>query len=238
MKENKRNKILFAEDDTNLGSLLKEYLELQGFEPSQALNGKEALELFYRKEFDIVLLDVMMPLLDGFKVAKEIRKVNATIPIIFLTAKSLKEDILKGLRMGADDYMTKPFSMKELVMRINTVLKRAYKIQDEEEVEVQEFEIGRYSFNARKQELKIDDEVRKLTTKENELLRYLCLKKNLILDRNYALQKIWDDEGDGKGYSPQRSIDVYILKLRRLLEKDDSVKIVNIHGKGFKLLCD
>lgn len=225
------NKILFAEDDTNLGVLLKEYLEINGFEVHHRVNGKEALELYHEKNFDLCIFDVMMPVIDGFTLAKEIRKGNEEIPIVFLTAKSLKEDIVEGLKLGADDYITKPFSMNELLLRVRAILKRVYNSNTSQETQ---FEIGSYKFDYTKQELVFGNEnPQSLTTKESDLLRFLCEKKNEVLDRSYALKKIWGVDN----FLNTRSMDVYILKLRKYLSKDDRIKILNVHGKGFKLLA-
>jgi two-component system, OmpR family, response regulator len=226
-------KILLAEDDSNLGSLLQDYLSAKGFEVKLAVNGKDAFDLFCKQKFDLCLLDVMMPVKDGLTLAKEIRENDKVIPIIFLTAKSMKEDTLEGFNAGADDYITKPFSMEELQARIQAVLRRSNKqvgLQSEQTL----FEIGTLRFNSETQLLASGNKEQKLTTKESQLLRLLALHKNEILDRNYALKLIWHDDN----YFNGRSMDVYIAKLRKYLKDDNKVEIVNVHGKGFKLLVN
>ena len=223
-------KILLAEDDTNLGMLLKEYLRAKGFETVLCEDGEVAYEAFLNQPFDICILDVMMPKKDGFTLAQEIRTVNGEVPIIFLTAKSLKEDILEGFKIGADDYITKPFSMEELVFRIEAILRR---VKGKKGKEVTMYKIGRFTFDTQKQVLAIDDKSTKLTTKESELLSLLCAHVNEILERNFALKTIWIDDN----YFNARSMDVYITKLRKHLKDDPSIEIINIHGKGYKLIA-
>ncbi|MDR0544456.1 MAG: response regulator transcription factor [Odoribacteraceae bacterium] len=223
-------RILLAEDDTNLGMLLKEYLRAKAFETILCEDGESAYETFSNQPFDICILDIMMPKKDGLTLAKEIKLVNHNIPIIFLTAKNTKEDVLEGFRAGADDYMTKPFSMEELLLRIEAVLRRSAGLRSEEEQEV--FKIGKLVFNSKKQTLVDGEEEQKLTTKESELLRLLCLNANKVLERNQALRHIWADDN----YFNARSMDVYITKLRKHLKKDPSVEIINVHGKGYKLI--
>lgn len=230
---NSKIRILLAEDDPNLGTLLQEFLEAKDFETVLCTDGDKAFKTFSNQQFDFVILDVMMPIKDGFTVAKEIRTLNKKIPIIFLTAKSMKEDTLKGFNLGADDYITKPFSMEELLVRINAVLRRTEHAQlkgDEKKV----FEIGDFVFDYDRQLLKSPEKETKLTTKENELLYLLTLNKNGVLERNYALNAIWGDDN----YFNGRSMDVYIAKLRKHLRPDSTIEIINIHGKGFKLLVD
>lgn len=229
----KTPRILLCEDDQNLGMLLSEYLNAKGFETSLATDGAEGLKLFRRESFDFVILDVMMPIKDGFTVAREIRETDRHTPILFLTAKSMKEDTLEGFRSGADDYMTKPFSMEELLMRVNAILKRSAALPLEGE-EVTDFDIGKYKFDYNRQRITLgDDFEERLTTKENELLYLLCKNKNGLLERNYALNAIWGDDN----YFNGRSMDVYIAKLRKHLKEDPSIEIINVHGKGFKLLA-
>ncbi len=229
----KTTRILLCEDDQNLGMLLSEYLNAKGFETSLATDGAEGMKLFRRESFDFVILDVMMPQKDGFTVAREIRETDRHTPILFLTAKSMKEDTLEGFRSGADDYMTKPFSMEELLMRVNAILKRSAALPQEGE-EVTDFEIGKYKFDYNRQRITLgDDFEERLTTKENELLYLLCKNKNGLLERNYALNAIWGDDN----YFNGRSMDVYIAKLRKHLKEDPSIEIINVHGKGFKLLA-
>lgn len=229
----KTTRILLCEDDQNLGMLLSEYLNAKGFETSLATDGAEGMKIFRRESFDFVILDVMMPQKDGFTVAREIRETDRHTPILFLTAKSMKEDTLEGFRSGADDYMTKPFSMEELLMRVNAILKRSAALPQEGE-EVTDFEIGKYKFDYNRQRITLgDDFEERLTTKENELLYLLCKNKNGLLERNYALNAIWGDDN----YFNGRSMDVYIAKLRKHLKEDPSIEIINVHGKGFKLLA-
>lgn len=223
-------KILLAEDDENLGMLLNEYLRAKGYEPMLFSDGDKAYRSFAKDHYDLCILDVMMPVKDGFALAREIRLVNADIPIIFLTAKSLKEDVIEGFKIGGDDYITKPFSMEELLFRIEAILRRSGSAGNTQAIE--SFQLGNYHFDTRKQTLHIDDDVIKLTTKEAELLKLLCNNKNKVLDRNFALKTIWLDDN----YFNARSMDVYITKLRKYLKKDPSIEIINVHGKGFKLI--
>lgn len=223
-------KVLLAEDDENLGLLLKEYLIAKGYDTDLFPDGEMAYHGFMRNHYHLCLLDVMMPKKDGFSLAKDIRLVNAEIPIIFLTAKNLKEDVIEGFKIGADDYMTKPFSMEELIFRIEAILRRVS--SDVQTTDQSIFQIGRYTFDTRKQLLSIDDEEVKLTTKEAELLKLLATNANKILERNYALKAIWIDDN----YFNARSMDVYITKLRKHLKEDPTVEILNIHGKGYKLI--
>lgn len=225
-------RILLCEDDPNLGTLLTEYLKAKGFEATLAVDGVEGLKLFRREHFDFIILDVMMPNKDGFTVAAEIREQDRHIPILFLTAKSMKEDTLTGFKAGADDYMTKPFSMEELMVRINAILRRAAALPIEGE-DVTDYDVGEYKFDYNKQRLLRNGVEDKLTTKENELLFLLCKHKNGLLERNYALNAIWGDDN----YFNGRSMDVYIAKLRKHLKDDGRVEIINVHGKGFKLLA-
>ena len=223
-------KVLLAEDDENLGSLLREYLIAKGLKTDLFVNGELALEGFKRDKYNICILDVMMPKMDGFTLAGEIKKINNNVPFIFLTAKSLKDDIIEGFSIGADDYMTKPFSMEELLFRIKAILRRSNNSNVSESNN--EFSIGRYDFDAQKQILVLDDKVQKLTTKESELLKLLCNNMNNILERNFALKTIWQEDS----YFNARSMDVYITKLRKYLKEDESIQILNIHGKGYKLI--
>ncbi len=223
-------KILLAEDDENLGALLREYLVAKGYKTSLFANGELALEGFKKDKYDICILDVMMPKMDGFTLVREIKKINSTIPFIFLTAKSLKDDIIEGFTLGADDYMTKPFSMEELIFRIKAILRRTNKNNVSETNE--KFTIGDYEFDSQKQILKYGDKEQKLTTKESDLLRLLCSNMNNVLERNFALKTIWLEDS----YFNARSMDVYITKLRKYLKADSSIQILNIHGKGYKLI--
>jgi DNA-binding response OmpR family regulator len=216
-----------------LGPLLQEYLEAKGFETKLAEDGKKGGDIFFKGNFDLLLLDVMMPVKDGITLAKEIRIADKNIPIIFLTAKSMKEDTIDGFNAGADDYITKPFSMEELLARITAVLRRTNKIRSAEGEDV-DFKVGKYDFNSEKQVLLYSGTEQKLTTKESQLLRLLCIHQNDVLDRTFALKSIWHDDN----YFNGRSMDVYIAKLRKYLKDDNKVEIINIHGKGFKLLVN
>lgn len=222
-------KILLAEDDNNLGMLLESYIKAKGFEVDLARDGKQALEKFNEGNYHFCILDVMMPEMDGFTVAKEIRTIDKKIPILFLTAKAMKEDKLEAFAIGADDYLTKPFSMEELVARIEAILKRS---NDGDDVIDDSFTIGRFNFDPMKRIINIDGEEVKLTTKESQLLKLLAKNKNQVLDRQAALRAIWGDDN----YFNGRSMDVYIAKLRKILKADEKIEIMNIHGKGFKLL--
>lgn len=225
-----KQSILLCEDDENLGMLLREYLQAKGYHAELCADGDAGYRAFLKGKFDICVLDVMMPIKDGFTLAQEIRAANANIPIIFLTAKTLKEDILEGFKIGADDYITKSFSMEVLVMRIKTILRR---VNGKKIKENSLYKIGRFQFNAQKQLLTIDDKQQKLTTKESELLNLLCAHRNEVLLRDYALKTVWTEDT----YFNARSMDVYITKLRKLLKADDSIEIINIHGKGYKLIA-
>ncbi|MCF6356853.1 MAG: response regulator transcription factor [Draconibacterium sp.] len=225
-----KTKLLLAEDDENLGLLLKEYLIAKGYDADLFPDGEVAYKGFMKGHYDICVLDVMMPKKDGFTLAKDIRIVNADIPILFLTAKNMKEDVLEGFKLGADDYMTKPFSMEELILRIEAILRRTS--HDNQASTQQIFTLGRFTFDTRKQILSDGDNAVKLTTKESDLLRLLCQNQNKILERNYALKSIWIDDN----YFNARSMDVYITKLRKHLKAEESVEIINVHGKGYKLI--
>lgn len=223
--------ILLCEDDENLGMLLREYLQAKGYNAELCPDGEAGYKSFVAKNFDICVLDVMMPKKDGLTLAQEIRGINSEVPIVFLTAKNLKEDILEGFKIGADDYITKPFSMEELTLRIEAILRR---VNGKKNRELSAYSIGAYSFDTKKQLLCINNECVKLTTKESELLALLCSHKNDILQRDYALKTIWVDDN----YFNARSMDVYITKLRKHLKEDPSVEIINIHGKGYKLVTN
>jgi DNA-binding response OmpR family regulator len=224
-------RILLAEDDSNLGILLKNYLTAKNYETALSVNGLQALDAFHNKSFDLCILDIMMPEMDGLTLAGKIRQASPEMPVIFLTAKNQQEDILEGFRTGADDYITKPFSMEELILRIEAILRRTSGIAISKKED--SYSIGHYRFDPLKQVLSYKDQVVKLTTKESELLELLCRNENLILERNFALKSIWIDDN----YFNARSMDVYISRLRKYLSKDPSVKIVNVHGRGYKLIC-
>ena len=226
-----RTKVLLAEDDENLGVLLKEYLKVKSYDTDLYSDGDSAFKGFRDNgNYDICILDVMMPVKDGFTLAKEIRQMSPNTPIIFLTAKSMKEDIVEGFSSGADDYMTKPFNIEELILRIEAVLRRSGVGETNQNI----YNIGNYTFNSTKQTLVFNttNEELKLTSKEAELLRYLCVNRNGVLDRNFALRTIWNNDS----YFNARSMDVYITKLRKFLKDDPSIQIINVRGKGFKLI--
>jgi len=231
--EKTKIKILLAEDDKNLGTILKAYLEAKGFPTSLCVNGKEAYILYKRQNFDFCIIDVMMPVMDGFTLAKEIRKNNSTIPILFLTAKSLQEDKLKGFEIGADDYITKPFSMEELLVRMKAILRRTGDSQGPDN-EKSIFQIGEYFFDYTRQLLTHKNKEQKLTSKEADLLKLLCINANKVMDRSVALKHIWRDDS----YFNARSMDVYITKLRKYLKSDPTVELFNVHGVGFKLVMN
>ena len=224
-------KILLCEDDTNLGMVLKNYLELNDYEVVLERDGRLGLAAFQREKFDICLLDVMMPNMDGFAVAEEIRDVNPDVPLFFLSAKTMKDDIIQGYKLGADDYITKPFDSDVLLLKIKAILKRNEETH-REEVNA-EFDMGKYHFNPRLRELTIDGRISVLSPKENELLKMLCEHKNDLLTREAALKKIWGSDT----YFNGRSMDVYIAKLRKYLREDETIEIVNIHGNGFRLVA-
>ncbi len=221
--------ILLCEDDENLGMLLREYLSAKGYNAELYSDGEAGFKAFARNKYDLCVLDVMMPKMDGFALAQEIRKVNSEVPIIFLTAKTLKDDVLAGFKLGADDYITKPFSMEELTFRIEAILRR---VNGKKNKDNTMYQIGRFTFDTQKQLLTIDGKQTKLTTKESELLALLCVHANEMLQRDFALKAIWTDDN----YFNARSMDVYITKLRKHLKEDESIEIINIHGKGYKLV--
>lgn len=223
-------RLLLAEDDENLGLLLKEYLVAKGYNASLYPDGEAAFKGFTKDHFDICILDIMMPKKDGFTLAKEIRMISADIPIIFLTAKNLKDDVIEGFKLGADDYITKPFSMEELIFRIEAILRRT--VPESQNSGQQIFNLGRFTFDTRKQTLTNGNDIVKLTTKEADLLRLLCQNTNKVLERNFALKSIWIDDN----YFNARSMDVYITKLRKHLKDEPGVEIINVHGKGYKLI--
>lgn len=223
-------RVLLAEDDVNLGSLLKQYLEAKNYQTDLYPDGAKAIEGFQHNVYDICILDIMMPKVDGFQVAEFVHTNKVEVPIIFLTAKTLKDDVLQGFKLGADDYITKPFNMEELLFRIEAVLRRSGISENENLVS---FKLGDYVYDSNKQTLQFKDEKpAKLTTKESELLKLLCLNMNKVLERNYALNQVWEDDN----YFNARSMDVYITKLRKLLKSDPRLEILNIHGRGYKLI--
>jgi DNA-binding response OmpR family regulator len=226
---NKR--IILAEDDTNLGTLLRNYLAAKNYDTTLFMSGRSVLESFSAGMYDLCILDIMMPEMDGLALAKAIRNIEPAIPIVFLTAKNQEEDIIEGFRTGADDYITKPFSMEELLYRIEAIFRRT---ADSGIRKVDELNhIGEYLFDKKRQLLLFNEQKINLTTKESELLELLYRHKNELLERNYALRSIWIDDN----YFNARSMDVYITRLRKYLKKDPSVKILNIHGRGYRLIC-
>ncbi|RLD17667.1 MAG: DNA-binding response regulator, partial [Bacteroidetes bacterium] len=226
------NKILLVEDDQNFGDVLKSYLEMHDFDITLAIDGEEGLTSFHRDSFDLCIFDVMMPKKDGFTLAAEIREKDTETPIIFLTAKNLKEDVLEGFKIGADDYIAKPFNSEELLLRIQAILRRSQKQTNPLE-EVKEFELGKFHFNYPLRVLTYSDgegqHREKLSPKEAHLLRLFCIYKNDVLTRSEALTKIWGEDN----YFTARSMDVFVTKLRKYLRKDENIEIVNIHGNGF-----
>ena len=219
------------EDDPNFGSILKSYLELTDYEVMLKVDGKQGLAAFRTYLFDLCILDIMMPEMDGFTLAREIRKINNKIPLIFLTAKTLKEDVLEGFRIGADDYLTKPFDSEVLLCKINVILKRnSMSLESEDQPLV--YQVGGFSFDYRLRTLKIRESVQPLSPKESELLKMLCNARDGILPRQIALQRIWGKED----YFTTRSMDVFMARLRKYIKADPSVEIVNIHGNGFRLV--
>lgn len=228
--EETKSKVLLVEDDSNFGNVLKNYLELNDFDVVLERDGRLGLAAFQREKFDICLLDVMMPNVDGFTLAEEIRDVDPEIPLFFLSAKTMKEDILTGYKLGADDYITKPFDSEVLMMKIKAILKRNEETKFE--TENKEYEIGSFHFNPKLRELSNKNAKHVLSPKENELLKMLCEFKNDLLPRESALKRIWGSDT----YFNGRSMDVYIAKLRKYLKPDSKLEIVNIHGNGFRLV--
>ncbi len=226
---NQEIKILLLEDDPNLGTILQDHLIMNGYKVILAVNGVEGINIFDRDNFDLCLVDIMMPKMDGFAFVEKIRKTNSEIPIIFLTAKSLKEDKIKGFQIGCDDYITKPFSIEELLLRMIALLKRSRKSQNTQK---SVYQIGKYKFDYNRQVLLFQKESHKLTTRENELLHILVENIGNVVERETALREIWRDDSFFAG----RSMDVFISKLRKQLKKDSSIEIISVHGRGFKLI--
>lgn len=226
-----KRKILLAEDDRNFGAVLKDFLELNEYKVTLCEDGNAALAAFNTKTFDICILDVMMPGKDGFTLAKEIQESNKKIPYIFLTAKSLKDDMLHGFKLGADDYLTKPFDSEVLLAKITAIINRKESLLVDEN-EPDEFQIGKYNFDYKLRELSHNGSKNLLSPKESDLLKLLAMKKNDVLDRDYALRRIWKESN----YFTTRSMDVYVAKIRKYLKEDPALEIVNIHGKGFRLI--
>ncbi|MEM7108150.1 MAG: response regulator transcription factor [Bacteroidota bacterium] len=224
-----RREILLVEDDENLGQILSEYLELKGYCCVLCRNGEEGLNQFKKHAFDLCILDVMMPKKDGFTLAKEIHDLSSETPFLFLTAKSMKKDAIKGLSIGAEDYITKPFSMEELLLRLNVIFRRIKGITKSEQTV---FTISKLVLDSQTRELSIKGSARTLTTKENELLKLFCLDLGNIVSRKQALIQVWGDDS----YFNARSMDVYIAKLRKYLKEDEQLQIITVHGEGFKLV--
>ncbi|HUH35653.1 MAG TPA: response regulator transcription factor [Moheibacter sp.] len=227
---NDKQRLLLVEDDPSFGAVLKDYLTINDFEVTHAIDGEDGLQKYKSGEYDLCILDVMMPKKDGFTLGKEIKDIKGEQPIIFLTAKNMREDVLSGYKIGADDYITKPFDSEVLLYKIRAVLQRHS--SDEEKFEQDEFKIGKFQFNSKLRQLQINSIVHKLSPKESELLKLLAIYKNDLMPREVALTRIWHDDN----YFTSRSMDVYIAKLRKYLKEDPSVEIVNIHGEGFRLL--
>lgn len=230
-----KTKILLVEDEVFLGQIVKESFETRNFEVIHAADGEKGLEAYKSGSFDICVLDVMLPKMDGFSLAKEIKKINADQPVIFLTAKSMTEDVVEGFKLGADDYVRKPFSMEELILRVQAVLGRK---NSEKSLaldnDTKEFEIGSYYFLSLKQELVYQGNTKKLTSRESELLKVLCLNKNQLVERDIILKELWGDDS----YFNARSMDVFITKLRKYLNNDPAIELLNVRGKGYKLIYD
>ena len=231
--ENNELKILVVEDDENLGKMLTDYLKIKGFNVRLKRNGEEGFKGFVEEQPNLCLLDVMMPKKDGFTLAREIRGLQSNVPIIFLSAKSMEDDIKQGFMSGADDYITKPFSMDVLLMRIEAIMRRVESVKDELLMK-KEFKIKDFNFFPEKRIIERNGEEKKLTSKENELLRLLCMYMGDLVDRDDALNMVWGDNN----YFNSRSMDVYITKLRKIFKEDAGIQIINSHGKGFKLLVD
>ncbi|MBN1599445.1 MAG: response regulator transcription factor [Bacteroidales bacterium] len=228
-----QKKLLLVEDDLNLGIVLKDFLEMEGFIVTHCNDGRSGLEAFLNDTFHLAILDVMLPFIDGFTLAEKIRKQDKKIPLIFLTAKSMKEDKIRGFKTGGDDYITKPFSTEELILRINAVLRRTEDfITDTNKTTV--FNFGEFEFDSNEQILSHNGNKRQLTKRESDVLRMLCTYKNKLLKREIALKEIWGEND----YFMGRSMDVYITKLRKMLKDDPKVTIVNVHNAGFKLMVE
>lgn len=229
---NEKQKLLLVEDDPSFGAVLKDYLIINDFDVTHAIDGEDGLSKFKNGQYDLCILDVMMPKMDGFTLGKEIKEIKNDQPIIFLTAKNMREDVLNGYKIGADDYVLKPFDSEVLLYKIRAVLQRHS--AEEEKFEQEEFKIGQFEFNAKLRQLESGVNSYKLSPKESELLRLLAVYKNDLMPREVALNRIWHDDN----YFTSRSMDVYIAKLRKYMKDDPNVEIVNIHGEGFRLLVN
>ena len=223
------NRILLVEDDQSFGAVLKDYLMINNYDVTLATDGEMGLKEFMENDFDLCVFDVMMPKKDGFSLAEDVKKINKNMPIIFLTAKNLREDILRGYQLGADDYITKPFDTELLLYKIKAILQRSVTVETEEQ---EYFRFSNIYFDSVLRQLKVHDKEYKLSPKENDLLRLLCVHRNDFMPRELALRKIWKKEN----YFTARSMDVYIAKLRKLLRDDEGVEIINVHGEGFRLV--
>ena len=223
------SRILLVEDDQSFGVVLKDYLMMNDYDVTLAVDGELGLKAFMEDEYDLCIFDVMMPKKDGFSLAEDVKKINKNMPIIFLTARNMKEDILKGYQLGADDYITKPFDTELLLYKLKAILQRSVVLEEEEQ---EHFEISNIIFDSVLRQLKVNDKEYKLSPKENELLKMLCLHRTDFMPRDLALRKIWKKEN----YFTARSMDVYIAKLRKILKDDDGLEIINVHGEGFRLL--
>jgi len=228
----KQFKVLLVEDDHNFGAVLKSYLEIHHYSVTWIDDGINAIPEFNKEKFDISILDVMLPNIDGFEIAKQMRNTDQDIPLIFLTAKSLKSDILKGFKIGADDYITKPFDSEVLLCKINAILKRNKIPKNQISKDV--FRIGKYNFNYILRAIYLNNQKTKISPKEAELLKLLCLHTDDILPREKALKSIWGEDN----YFTTRSMDVFITKLRKYFKEDNSIEIINIHGSGYRLTSD
>lgn len=230
----KKLNILLAEDDSNLGFVTKEYLEMNGFSVKWETNGKAALQQFFKGDYDLCVFDVMMPEMDGFQLAGEIRKLNTKVPIIFLTAKTMQDDRITGFKSGADDYITKPFSTEEFLLRVESVLKRSYNQIGDKSDNKGTYHIGKFLFDYQNLQLKIGNIEHTLTRKEADLLKILFLHRNQVLPRDTALRIVWGNDD----YFTGRSMDVFITRIRKFLKEDPNIQIANIHGIGFKMIVD
>ncbi len=234
MTKKDRLHVLLVEDDLNLGFVIQDHLRNEGYQVDLEKDGFAGFQKFYNQAFDLCILDVMLPKKDGFTLAEDIRKIDQQVPILFLTAKSMTEDKIKGFKLGADDYLTKPFSFDELDLRIKAIMKRAKPAEDESSNDRDVFELGQFTFDYKNLSLDHADEKRTLTKKEAELLRMLCLHRDQVLTREMALTVVWGSDD----YFLGRSMDVFITKLRKYLKLDERIKIMNVHGVGFKLIVD
>ncbi|WP_460892561.1 response regulator transcription factor [Rufibacter soli] len=233
MSAQHNTRLLLVEDDPNFGMVLKDYLELHDYDVTLCTDGMQGLRMFQKAPFDVCILDVMMPLKDGFSLAEDIKKAEPDMPVIFLTAKAMKADMLEGFKIGADDYITKPFDSEILLYKLKAILHRKATQHSPEKPEVPEYHLGHYVFNPRTRHITLGDQDQKLSPKESELLLMLCQHLNDVLPREAALSKIWKEDN----YFTARSMDVFVTKLRKYLKGDPRVEIVNVHGNGFRLVA-